>query len=63
MSHPVIRKLVFDIVKEIDYDLWTDVYPTGEDSLVDFKRTQIRRIEQITIRAIRELTDMDFDND
>ena len=52
-----------DIVKEVDYDIWKEVYPTGRDHLIDFKGRRVAALEKIALAAVRELTDMDFDND
>lgn len=63
MTHPIIRKMLSDIIKELDYDIWKDTYPTGRDRLIDFNNRTVRSMECIATEAIRELTDMDFDNE
>ena len=58
----IIRKMVSDIIKEADYDLWKDMYPTGDDHLIDF--TQARKLERIAERGVAECIkwDRSFDN-
>ena len=62
MSHPIIRQMVSDIVKELDYDIWKDTYVTGADHLIDFSDRTIRRMERVASEAVRELTDTAFDD-